>query len=60
MAQIPGAANVHKACSADDKAGTDWWVELGMGQYLSIDAKVREEDYTIKVPPRDDLGVVQK
>lgn len=50
---IPGACNVHQAHSANDRKGTDWWVEMRSGNFLSVDAKVRKEDWAAK--GKDDL-----
>jgi len=45
LSQIPGAKIVSKANKTDDRNGTDWWVEMASGQRLSIDAKIRRQDF---------------
>jgi len=60
LAHIPGALEVHKASSQDDRKGTDWWVAHKSGKRLSIDAKVREQDYSVHPNPTqraDDLAL---
>jgi hypothetical protein len=56
LAEIPGALNVHKAHETNDRSGTDWWVEQN-GRHLSVDAKVREEDWLATHPKDDDLAL---
>lgn len=48
LGNIPGAVAVHSAHECNDRAGTDWWVETRGGGFLSIDAKVRSEDWAPK------------
>lgn len=48
MANVVGALNVHRAHEKNDRSGTDWWVEAIGGKHLSIDAKVRSQDYAAK------------
>ena len=55
LANIPGACNVHPAHAANDRRGTDWWVEMASGNFLSVDAKVRKEDWAAK--GKDDLAL---
>lgn len=52
---IPGAMRVNPANQCDDKQGTDWWVEMTNGDKLSVDCKVREEDWLKK--GHDDLAL---
>lgn len=48
---VPGATTVHRAGETNDRAGTDWWVEVA-GRHLSVDAKVRSKDFG-----KDDLAL---
>lgn len=57
LATIPGAVNVIKAHSSNDRNGTDWWVEHCTGKFLSVDVKVRGEDWAAKNPEEDDLAL---
>lgn len=57
MEQIPGAVSVSKAATANDKQGIDWWVELSTAKHLSVDAKVRAEDWAASHPGEDDLAL---
>ena len=57
LANIPGANSVSKASVSNDKSGTDYWVEHCSGKHLSIDVKVREEDYSAKPNKQDDLAL---
>lgn len=57
LAQIPGAVEVHKAATANDKQGIDWWVELNTARHLSVDAKVRASDWAATHPNEDDLAL---
>lgn len=45
---IPGAVSAHRASQADDRSGTDWWVKMPSGHLLSVDCKVRQEDWLAK------------
>ncbi len=54
-AEIPGCISVNRATTGEDKHGTDWWAVLPLGR-LSIDAKVRGEDYASKYG-LDDLAL---
>jgi hypothetical protein len=58
-AEIPGAVSVRRASTADDKAGTDYWVRLCNGTELSVDLKARSVDFAAKPPPHggDDLAL---
>jgi len=53
---IPGAGEVRRANVASDKKGVDYWVEMP-GRRLSIDAKVRKEDWWATHPEEDDLAL---
>lgn len=56
--KIPSAVNAFPAHKANDKTGTDWWVELRTGSFLSVDCKVRKEDWAAKkTDPEDDLAL---
>ena len=55
LANIPGAVAVHSAHESNDRMGTDWWVETRGGSFLSVDAKVRSEDWASK--GHDDLAL---
>ena len=59
LENIPGAVTVEKASSQDDRNGTDWWVRRFSEYDLSIDCKVREEDWAAKpIPARaDDIAL---
>jgi hypothetical protein len=57
IANIPGAVNAMPAHSSNDRSGTDWWVEHRASKHLSVDCKVRKEDWTIKPRPQDDLAL---
>ena len=56
---IPGALAVHPAHLANDRHGTDFWVEHERGAHLSVDVKVRCEDWAAKPEPEraDDLAL---
>lgn len=56
---IPGAIDVVRANEIDDRSGTDWWVVMSNGVRLSVDAKVRDQDWLAKPPPfkADDLAL---
>ena len=49
---IPGAVNVIKAHTLNDKRGVDYWVELVSGKMISIDCKIRDKDFG-----QDDLAL---
>ncbi len=59
LANIPGAVAVHKSHKTNDRKGTDFWVELSSGTHLSVDVKVRAEDWSAKEEPdaADDLAL---
>jgi len=52
---IPGATGVRRADKTDDRQGTDWWVERENGRRLSVDCKVRRDDYAPR--GKDDLAL---
>lgn len=54
---IPAAVSAHQAHSSNDRTGTDWWVELSTSKHLSVDCKVRGEDWAKKTNPQDDLAL---
>ena len=56
---IPGAVAVQPAHQTNDRQGTDYWVEHARGTHLSVDVKVRKEDYAAKPEPdrADDLAL---
>jgi hypothetical protein len=54
---IPGAVNAMLAHPVNDRNGTDWWVEHASGKHLSVDCKIREKDWTTRMPPEDDLAL---
>lgn len=55
LQEIPGAKSIEKAGIADDRSGTDWWVTRSCGRPLSVDAKVRQVDYSAR--GQDDLAL---
>jgi hypothetical protein len=55
IANIPGALNVIPAHTHNDRSGTDWWVEMRGGNFLSVDAKVRSKDWLHN--GKDDLAL---
>lgn len=57
LENIPGAVNVTQAHSSNDRTGTDWWVEHRASKHLSVDCKVREEDWAAKPAAADDLAL---
>lgn len=57
MAHILGATRVVAASERDDRSGTDWWVQRQCGRALSVDAKVRSEDWRKQHPNDDDLAL---
>ena len=54
---IPGSTKVFPASNANDRSGTDWWVEHDSGRFLSVDCKVREKDYAAQPVKADDLAL---
>jgi len=54
---IPGALEISKVTQKEDSEGIDLWVNLYSGERISIDCKIRDEDWSIKNPPRDDLAL---
>lgn len=58
LANVPGACKVIPAHKQNDRNGTDWWVEMQGGHWLSIDAKIRATDWAARDPdPKDDLAL---
>lgn len=57
LGNIPGALDAHRSHEKNDRNGTDWWVEHESGRHLSVDTKVRDEDWSQKNPPADDLAL---
>jgi hypothetical protein len=56
LERIPGSVNAHPAHITNDRNGTDYWVEHMSGKHLSVDCKIREEDY-FKKQGCDDLAL---
>jgi hypothetical protein len=48
LSNIPSALAVVSAHSDNDRHGTDFWVECKNGKFLSVDCKVREQDWAPK------------
>jgi hypothetical protein len=44
LEQFPGAVDVTKSETAEDKHGVDYWVHLDNGKRLSVDLKSRNDD----------------
>jgi hypothetical protein len=58
LANIPGSLGVCKAHETNDRTGTDWWIEMNTGRHLSVDAKVRSQDWSAKTNgAQDDLAL---
>jgi len=57
MQAIPGAVAVYRAHRSNDRHGTDYWVEHIRGDHLSVDLKLRAEDWAAKAEPADDLAL---
>ena len=59
LQEIPGALSVQLAHQVNDRHGTDYWVEHARGNHLSVDIKVRREDWAAKPEPdrADDLAL---
>lgn len=55
LSVVPGAIDVIRAPSNDDRNGIDYWVSLSNGLRLAVDAKVRREDFACR--GYDDLGL---
>ena len=54
---IPGIDRVVKANEIDDRKGTDYWAVLSNEHKLSIDIKVRADDFLWKKGKKDDLAL---
>jgi hypothetical protein len=59
LGAIPGAVAVQPAHQSNDRHGTDYWVEHARGAHLSVDVKIRREDWAAKPEPdrADDLAL---
>jgi hypothetical protein len=55
ISAIPGALAAHRAHPTNDRLGIDWFVEMPNGKLLSVDTKVRSEDWASK--GKDDLAL---
>jgi len=55
LANIPGSIDAREAGEADDRNGTDWWVDRTRGHPLGIDVKVRAKDWLLH--GEDDLAL---
>lgn len=55
LGQIPGALEIVRSTAAEDRSGTDYWVKRECGRDLSVDAKVRAQDWASK--GKDDLAL---
>lgn len=53
---LPGARQVIKACSENDRNGVDFWVERTNTTLVAVDVKVRELDYCA-LTGEDDLAL---
>jgi len=56
LKHIPGSLSVKRAAAINDRSGTDYWIEM-QGRHLSVDAKVRYEDWWASHPKEDDLAL---
>lgn len=54
---IPGALNVHKSATQNDKKGVDYWIETVNCAHLAVDVKVREIDWAARDKDKDDLAL---
>ena len=52
---IPGAVAAQRAGIGDDRNGTDYWVQHKSGKQISVDCKIREQDYAQQ--GKDDLAL---
>ena len=57
LENIPGAVNAIVAHQINDRQGTDWWVEHQASKFISVDCKVRSEDWAATHPDEDDLAL---
>lgn len=55
LQNVIGAVNVYKAHEANDRNGTDYWVEHVNGKHLSVDVKIRQQDFSLR--GEDDLAL---
>jgi hypothetical protein len=54
---FPDATKVYKSTQADDRNGIDWFIERRNHATVTVDAKVRAQDFSKAKPPRDDLAL---
>jgi len=59
LTNIPGAETIERSTAKSDRNGVDWWVYRRGANALAIDAKVRDEDWSVKPLPyrADDLAL---
>lgn len=59
VGNVAGAVSVRKSTETEDRNGTDWWVKLENGHEVSVDCKVRQQDWAYKPKPNtaDDLAL---
>lgn len=59
LENIPGALAVAKATEQEDRSGTDYWIKHRRGESISVDVKVRSQDFAFKPMPNraDDLAL---
>ena len=57
LAHFPTAIDVERAKTSDDRSGTDYWVSIQSGQKLSVDVKVRKDDWAKRHPEQDDIAL---
>lgn len=56
LERVPGALAIDKACTRDDRSGTDYWIRHARGTPISVDVKVRGKD-PVESYGRDDLAL---
>jgi hypothetical protein len=54
---FPAALTIRKAARGNDKLGADYWIEFPHGQFRSVDAKVRRENWRAKDRPEIALEI---
>ena len=57
VAHVPTAVRAWVATKEQDKTGIDWFVELSSGRVVGVDCKIREEDYSLRDPAKDDVAL---
>lgn len=58
VSRILGCTHITRATKADDRNGTDYWAHRKLPlRALSIDLKLRKEDFAFKQPAEDDLAL---